>query len=565
MIVGIDLGTTHSLIGCFEGNAPRMFPNALGDLLTPSAISVGDDGGILVGQSARDRLITHPQASVAAFKRWMGSNRSTRLGKREFRPEELSALVLRSLIADAEAALGEKVREAVISVPAYFGDAQRKATRAAGELAGIKVERLVNEPTAAALAYGLQERIDGSTFIVLDLGGGTFDVSILEIFDGVMQVHASAGDNHLGGEDFLDAMAEACCKDLGINRRTLPANELAMLLSRLETAKKQLSSTNDVVAHLQLDGTTREWRIDDASFQRLAEPLLQRVRTPIERALRDAKLSPGDLSEVVMVGGASRMPLFTRLVTRMLGRLPLRHVHPDQAIALGAAVVGGMKMRNQALEEVVMTDVCPYTLGIATAREDEHGRVSNGHFSPIIERNATVPVSRSEEFSAMQDGQREIKLEIYQGESPRVVNNVLLGTLDIRLAPKMKKNQPAIDVRFTYDVNGVLQVESTVLGTGEKHELILQDNPGVLDQAEIRERLASLSALKVHPREDQANLATIARIERLYEERLDLRGQLQDWLARFMSILEGQDRVRIERERGELSRALDQLEAQGID
>ena len=565
MIVGIDLGTTHSLIGCFEGNAPRLFPNALGDLLTPSAISVGDDGGILVGQSARDRLITHPQASVAAFKRWMGSNRSTRLGKRDFRPEELSALVLRSLIADAEAALGEKVREAVISVPAYFGDAQRKATRAAGELAGIKVERLVNEPTAAALAYGLQERIDGSTFIVLDLGGGTFDVSILEIFDGVMQVHASAGDNHLGGEDFLDAMAEACCKDLGINRRTLPANELAMLLSRLETAKKQLSSTNDVVAHLQLDGATREWRIDDASFQRLAEPLLQRVRTPIERALRDAKLSPGDLSEVVMVGGASRMPLFTRLVTRMLGRLPLRHVHPDQAIALGAAVVGGMKMRNQALEEVVMTDVCPYTLGIATAREDEHGRVSNGHFSPIIERNATVPVSRSEEFCAMLDGQREIKVEIYQGESPRVVNNVLLGTLDVRLAPKMKKNQPAIDLRFTYDINGVLQVESTTLGTGEKHELILQDNPGVLGDAEIRERLASLSALKVHPREDQANLATIARIERLYEERLDLRGQLQDWLARFMSLLEGQDRVRIERERGELSRALDQLEAQGID
>lgn len=565
MIVGIDLGTTHSLIGCFEGNAPRLFANALGDLLTPSAISVGDDGGILVGQSARDRLITHPQASVAAFKRWMGSNRSTRLGKRDFRPEELSALVLRSLIADAEAALGEKVREAVISVPAYFGDAQRKATRAAGELAGIKVERLVNEPTAAAMAYGLQERIDGSTFIVLDLGGGTFDVSILEIFDGVMQVHASAGDNHLGGEDFLDVMAEACCKDLGIDRRSLPANELAMLLSRLEAAKKQLSSANEVVAHFQLGGATREWRIDDSSFQRLAEPLLQRVRAPIERALRDAKLSPGDLSEVVMVGGASRMPLFTRLVTRMLGRLPLRHVHPDQAIALGAAVVGGMKMRNQALEEVVMTDVCPYTLGIATGREDEHGRVSTGHFSPIIERNATVPVSRSEEFCALQDGQREIKVEIYQGESPRVVNNVLLGTLDIRLAPKLKKNQPAIDLRFTYDINGVLQVESTTLGTGEKHELILQDNPGVLGEAEIRERLASLSGLKVHPREDQANLATIARIERLYEERLDLRGQLQDWLARFMSILEGQDRIRIERERGELSRALDQLEAQGLD
>ncbi len=565
MIVGIDLGTTHSLIGIYEGNAPRLFPNAVGELLTPSVVSLGDDGGVLVGHGARDRLITHPGASVAAFKRWMGTNRGTRLGKREFRPEELSALVLRSLVADAEAALGEKVREAVISVPAYFGDAQRKATRAAGELAGIKVERLVNEPTAAALAYGLQERIDGSTFIVLDLGGGTFDVSILEIFDGVMQVHASAGDNHLGGEDFLKAMLDACCKDLGIEPRQLPPGELAQLLARLEAAKRQLSQQGEVAMALQLGGQTREWSISETRFQQLAEPLLQRVRAPIERALRDAKLSPGDLSEVVMVGGASRMPVFTRLVARMLGRLPLRHVHPDQAIALGACVAAGMKMRDQALEEVVMTDVCPYTLGIATAREDEHGRISNGHFSPIIERNATVPVSRSEQFCAMADGQREIKLEIFQGESPRVANNVLLGTLDIRLAPKMKKNQPAIEVRFTYDINGVLQVESTTLGTGEKRELILQDNPGVLSDAEIRERLASLSALKVHPREDQANLATIARIERLYEERLDQRGMLQDWLARFMAVLESQDRARIERERAELSRALDELEAQGLD
>lgn len=565
MIVGIDLGTTHSLIGIYEGNAPRLFPNAVGDLLTPSVVSLDDGGGILVGQGARDRLITQPAASVAAFKRWMGTNRGTRLGKREFRAEELSALVLRSLLADAEAALGEKVREAVISVPAYFGDAQRKATRAAGELAGIKVERLVNEPTAAALAYGLQERIDGSTFIVLDLGGGTFDVSILEIFDGVMQVHASAGDNHLGGEDFLKAMLDACCKDFGIDARRLPPGELAQLLARLEAAKKQLSQQDEVAMTVQVEGQAREWTINEGRFQHLVEPLLQRVRAPIERALRDARLSPADLSEVVMVGGASRMPVFTRLVARMLGRLPLRHVHPDQAIALGAAVAAGMKMRDQALEEVVMTDVCPYTLGIATAREDEHGRVSSGHFSPIIERNATVPVSRSEQFCAMQDGQREIKLEIFQGESPRVANNVLLGTLDIHLAPKMRKHQPAIEVRFTYDINGVLQVESTTLGTGEKRELILQDNPGVLGEAELRERLAALSAIKVHPREDQANLATIARIERLYEERLDQRGLLQDWLARFIAVVEGQDRVRIERERLELSQALDQLEAQGFD
>ncbi|MFT3806376.1 Hsp70 family protein [Arenimonas sp.] len=326
-----------------------------------------------------------------------------------------------------------------------------------------------------------------------------------------------------------------------------------------------MSQQDEVRMTLQAGGQTREWTITESRFQQLVEPLLQRVRAPIERALRDAKLSPGDLSEVVMVGGASRMPVFTRLVARMLGRLPLRHVHPDQAIAFGACIAAGMKMRNRTLEEVVMTDVCPYTLGIATAREDEHGRISDGHFSPIIERNATVPISRSEQFSAMQDGQREIRLEIFQGESPRVANNVLLGTLDIRLAKKIRKHQPAIDVRFTYDVNGVLQVESTTLGTGEKRELILQDNPGVLSDADIRERLASLSALKVHPREDQANLAAIARIERLYEERLDQRGMLQDWLARFMAVMESQDRLRIERERGELSNALDKLESQGLD
>lgn len=565
MIVGIDLGTTHSLIGIFDGDAARLIPNGLGDVLTPSVVSVGDDGGILVGQAARDRLITHPHASVAGFKRWMGSNRNTRLGKREFRPEELSALVLRSLIADAEAALGEKVHEAVISVPAYFGDAQRKATRAAGELAGIRIERLVNEPTAAALAYGLQERIDGSTFIVLDLGGGTFDVSILEIFDGVMQVHASAGDNCLGGEDFLDLMLEACCKEIGIDRRNLPPNELAHLRSRLEATKKQLSSGSEAIAKFHIGGQSREWSIDENAFQRLSEPLLQRLRTPIERALRDARLAPADLSEVVLVGGASRMPAFTRLVSRMLGRLPLRHVHPDQAIALGACMAAGIKMRNQALEEVVMTDVCPYTLGVGTSREDEHGRITNGHFSPIIERNATVPVSRAEELCAIQDGQRFIKLEIYQGESPRVANNVLLGTLDVPLPPKVRKNAPAIEVRFTYDVNGVLQVESHTLGTNERRELILQDNPGVLSDAEIRERLAALSSLKIHPRSEQANLATVARLERLYEERLEHRAMLQDWLARFLAVLEGQDRVRIERERTELDQALAQFEAQGFD
>jgi molecular chaperone HscC len=560
MIVGIDLGTTHSLIGIHGPDGPQLIPNALGELLTPSVVGLGEDGAMLVGRAAHDRRVTHAEQTVGAFKRWMGTNRETVLGGRAWRPEELSALVLRCLLDDARAFLGQDVREAVISVPAYFGDAQRKATRAAGELAGIRVERLINEPTAAALAYGLQERLDGSTFIVLDLGGGTFDVSILEIFDGVMQVHASAGDNRLGGEDFVDVLVTAFCGDHGIDPRSLERADLALVQARLEALKHQLSRESRVGTSLALGGRQLEWSLDEERFAHLADPLLQRLRAPIERALRDARLTPSQLSEVVLVGGASRMPVFTRLVARMLGRLPLRHVHPDQAIALGACVAAGMKARDQALEEVVLTDVCPYTLGVATSRNDGQNRITHGHFSPIIERNSTVPVSRVEQFAPIHEEQREIALEVYQGESPRVVNNVKLGTLHIPLPPRRSREENAFDVRFTYDVNGVLQVEARLLSTGAVHELILEGNPGVLSEHEIRRRLAELEQIKVHPREHQANLAVIARIERLYEESLEQRAMLQEWLARFLGVLESQDLARIERHRVELARALDSVE-----
>ena len=441
MIVGIDLGTTHSLVGVHENGIPRLIPNALGNLLTPSVVSLDAEIGLLVGQAAHDRLGTHPNSTVATFKRWMGSERETRLGSRSFRPEELSALVLRSLLEDARAALGHPVTEAVISVPAYFGDAQRKATRAAGELAGIRVERLINEPTAAAIAYGLQERVDGSTFIVLDLGGDTFDVSILEMFDGVIQVHASAGDNHLGGEDFLQVLLNACLSDLRLSSQSLPAEQLAVLRTHLQTAKHRLSSHGDATISLTLGARDIAWSIDETRFASLAEPLIQRLRQPIERALRDAGLGPERLDEVVMVGGASRMPLFTRTAARMLGRLPLRHIHPDEAIALGAAVVAGMKARDETLEEVVLTDVCPYTLGVEIGREDPFGNFSGGHFSPIIERNCTVPVSREETYYPTREGQHEIELKIFQGESPRTEHNVLLGKLKVPVRPDLARGR----------------------------------------------------------------------------------------------------------------------------
>ncbi|MGG2102916.1 Hsp70 family protein [Stenotrophomonas sp. NRRL B-14846] len=559
MIVGIDLGTTHSLIGMHTAAGPQLFPNAHGELLTPSVVSLVD-GAVLVGQPARDRLVSHPQQTVAHFKRWMGSDRETRLGERSFRPEELSAMVLRSLLADAEAALGHKVEEAVISVPAYFSDAQRKATRAAGELAGIRVERLINEPTAAALAYGLQERDGEGRVLVLDLGGGTFDVSILELFDGVVEVHASAGDNFLGGEDFLQVLVQAFHADHGTSASDLSAAEQAQLLRRLELFKRELSQSGTASPQLPLAGSERQWQLDEARYAQLCEPLLLRMRTPIERAIRDARLKPEALDDIILVGGAVRMPMVSRLATRMFGRLPLRHVHPDQAIALGAAVAAGLKARDESLREVVLTDVCPYTLGTQVSRQDASGGKRSGYFHPIIQRNSVVPVSREDRFFPLHEQQRVVVIDVYQGESPMVDRNIKLGELTLPLTHRGPLHERSVTARFTYDVNGLLQIEVTEDATGKRQELILEQNPGVLSPAEIEQRLHALQNLKVHPRDAQPNLAVVARAERLYEELIHHREQLQSWLSHFRHVLDGQDTVTVERHRRELTEALDALE-----
>jgi len=559
MLVGIDLGTTHSLIGQFTDAGPTLFANALGDFLTPSVVSVDGAGTVYVGAAARERLSTDPDNTVAAFKRTMGTAREVILGGKRFRPEELSALVLKSLIADAESSTGEKVTEAVISVPAYFSDAQRKATRSAGELAGIKVERLINEPTAAALAYGLSARKDGSSFVVFDLGGGTFDVSILEMFDGVMEVHASAGDNYLGGEDFLEVLERACLSDLKIDPASLSASARGVLRARLERAKVQLSGINEVRVDVETGTVPLVWSITEARFAELCQPLLARIRAPIERAMRDAKLAPDALEEIILVGGASRMPMVPRLVARMFGRLPLRHINPDQVIGLGAAVVAGMKARHENFKEIVLTDVCPYTLGVGVSETDAQGRQIDGIFSPIIERNSTVPVSKVQTYSPIMDFQTQLNLKIFQGESPRVVNNIALGELQVAL-PKLKASENSVDVRFTYDVNGLLQVEALVKSSNKRYELVIQQNPGLLSDAEIRARLAELAALKVHPREAQANTALIARAERLYAEFLAERELIKTHMTRFMAQLESQDLALISRARVEFQTFLDSLE-----
>lgn len=563
-IIGIDLGTTNSLCAIWRDGAATLVPNALGGSLTPSVVGLDDQGRVLVGQAARERLATHPALTTAAFKRYMGSHREVRLGDRMFRPEELSALVLGSLKADAERFLGVPVTEAVVTVPAYFSDAQRKATRIAGQLAGLNVECLLNEPTAAALAYGLHHSQPESKFLVFDLGGGTFDVSILELFEGVMEVRASAGDNFLGGEDFVDVLVEAFLREAD-NAEPLRAQrqdpQLAALLRRQgEIVKRRLSEAPSAEFRIDWQGGSWRWTVAEESFLALMEPLLARLRTPVERALRDARIRAVELDQVVLAGGSTRMPLVRRMVARMFGRLPCMTLHPDEAIALGAAVQAGLKMRDSALAEVVMTDICPYTLGVEVAERLGQDQLRSGYFLPVIERNTVVPVSREHELSTVSDQQREVNLRIYQGESRHVKDNIALGEIRVRVPPR-RAGEITLRVRFTYDVSGLLEVEAFIPATGERHALVIEGNPGVLGPEQIQERLAALSALKVHPREQMANTTLMARAARLYEESLgDLREQLGQVILRFETVLERQDPEAIADFARQLSSWLDELE-----
>jgi molecular chaperone HscC len=560
MIIGIDLGTTNSLAAVWRDGQTQLIPNSLGEYLTPSAISLSDTGELLIGRAARDRMVTHPDRSVEAFKRYMGSDRTVTLGKRAFRPEELSALVLRSLKEDAEHFLGERVDEAIISVPAYFNDTQRKATRLAGELAGLKVGRLINEPTAAALAYGLHHSAGENRFLVFDLGGGTFDVSILELFDGVMEVHASAGDNYLGGEDFVEALVNGFLREHGLRKQDLDAREHNILRSQMEAAKRTL---NNSAANVRLDHGDREliWHITQENYEQLTAPLIERLRLPVERAMRDAGLRLADINEVVLVGGSTRKLLVQRLVARMFGRLPLRQINPDEVVALGAAVQAGLFARDAALNEVVLTDVCPYTLGIETAA-DREGRHVDGLFSPIIERNTIIPASRIEAFSPLADYQAEVKLNVYQGEAPFVRDNVLLGEMHVPL-PRLPKSEASVDVRFTYDVNGLLEVEARVRATGAVHSIVIEQKKGSLTAEQIQERLKDLARLKIHPRDEAPNQAVLARAQRLYEESREAqRAELSQLIIQFMGVLEGQNPAEIHRARVAFGEWLDRFDAE---
>jgi molecular chaperone HscC len=561
MIVGIDLGTTNSLVGVWSDQRPILIPNALGQVLTPSVVSLAEDGQVLVGQAARDRLITHPGRTASVFKRYMGTDRQIALGNRSYRAEELSALVLQSLKADAEAHLGEKVTQAVITVPAYFNDAQRKATKAAGQLAGLSVEHLLTEPTAAALAYGFTGAGAESTILVIDLGGGTLDVSILHSFEGIMEVKATAGDIWLGGEDFTEILVAAFKADMGKDiGGTLPFEGL--LRSQAEQAKRALGVAEAATLSVPQGGKALEWRISRERYEQMCEPLLAKIRMPLERAIRDSRIAPETLSRIIFAGGASRMPMFRRMISRLFRQLPLSTIDPDEVVGRGACVRAGLIAGGVGLEEHVLTDVAPFTLGVGISNKTPAGLIE-GLFLPLIERNSTIPTSRSHTLSTLFDNQERILVRIYQGESRFVRDNAYLGEITAPV-PKGAAGREKIDVRFTYDDSGLLEVDVTVLSNGMRRNLVIEGNPGLLSNEERGKRLADFEALKIHPREESVNAAVAARALRVFEETIgDTRLIVTGALDAFLAALESQRGEEIEAARVALTALLDRIEAQG--
>lgn len=557
-IIGIDLGTTNSSCGVWTEQGVKLIPNRLGDLLTPSVVGLDDKNNISVGRVAKERLISHSDKTVAVFKRLMGTEHKVILGNKQFTATELSALVLRSLKEDAENFLGEEVTEAVISVPAYFNDNQRHATKTAGELAGLKVERLINEPTAAAIAYGLHEKQEG-TFLILDMGGGTFDVSILEFFEGVMEVHASAGDNFLGGEDFVDAMTNDLLQQLDINRQSLSAQETNQLLMQMETAKRRIGTKEQQILNLHIAKTDHTFTVTDEWFTKIATPLLLRAKRPIERALSDANMSPQAIDDVVLVGGATRMGIFRSTIGRMFGRLPSCHLDPDCAITMGATIQAGLKSKDKALSDIVLTDVCPYTLGTDVVNENTN---EGGYFLPIIERNSVVPISVTRRLVTAHDNQKQLSIGIYQGENRLVSKNILLGrlTLDVPPGPAGKE---AVDVRYSYDMNGLLEVDVKVASTGKSINKVIEQSPGSLTAEEKEKARLRLAALKFHPRDQETNRALLARGERLYESSLgEKREKIAQIMADFDHILEKQNPVEIKKAVAQLEILFNQLDTE---
>lgn len=556
-VIGIDLGTSNTLACVFRDGKAVLIPNKEGGYLTKSAVSVMEDGTIITGRAAKERLLTHPDRTAASYKVFMGTEREICLGQQYFKPEELSAFVLRQVKQDAEEFLQEPVEEAVISVPAYFNDNQRCATKLAAQLAGLKVSRLINEPSAAAVYYRWSDPAaeDGKLMIV-DFGGGTLDVSIVDCFDNIIEILCIAGDNHLGGDDIDAAIAKYFCEKNHLCREALTPEEGAVLMRQAENAKAALSEPGATEGLMKLRAGEKEYELslDREQLAMLCEPVFKRVEKVLRRALENKKAARG-IRRVVLVGGSSRMPVFHDFLEKLMSARPVIAAEPDKIVALGAGVCAGIKERREELQDVVMTDVCPFSLGVATYNSQID---REPHMAVLIPRSSMLPVSHSSRFYTLHDGQEYLKFEFYQGEDYFVAGNLKLGELQVRV-PRGAAGSQWAEVVFTYDIDGILHVSVESSGGDKRETVILNPNLNLSEEEmeKAMERINSIRLTTEAHRDQRLFTQALSLYEQLGDER---RAELGRGLAMYCGAQDTQDVINIRRAEEYLSELVERFE-----
>ena len=511
-VIGIDLGTTNSLAAVWRNGKVELIPDALGNLITPSVVAVDEDGNLLVGQAAKEEELHHPERCASSFKRFMGTEKKYSLGTREFTPEELSALVLKKIKEMAEEYLQEEVTEAVISVPAYFNNDQRYATKQAAELAGIYCERLINEPSAAALAER-QGKTEEEYLLVFDFGGGTLDVSLVDCFENIVEINTIAGDNHLGGTDFDQAIASYFCNAVGIMQNALTPVQWSTLLLEARRCKETLSIQEEVEMCFDWKGNTYSQKLTPEDIFHAGKGLFLRIRDVVSKALMDGGLSPDDISKVLLAGGSSCMPTVSLYLGKLFGRSIKAGTEPDYLIATGLGIYTGIKERKEEIKDIMMTDVCPFSLGVAT----HFNNCDQEKMDILIERNSILPSRMAKTYIAHTDYQESIRFEIYQGEHYIPEKNLKIGTLDIEI-PKAKKGEEEVVVTFSYDINGILEVNAMNPSTGNTANTTIVSGYRRLSQEQLEAQRGEIDGLKRLSKELEEQKAIFAMGERLYAQ-----------------------------------------------